>query len=845
MIFARVGEAANPGPFTIGTANPCGALGKAHLFQDTPGKGHPRIWGLAETHLSAPGIIKFQQEAKYQPDSWKFVPSAPAPLIGTSAAAIGGKATGVGVLTNCPTRPLPGQWNDQAWKTGRIQTAAVHVQQQWIKVGAFYGYARDAHTKATKDKTDALLSHITERIVLQSKGFRAITGDFNALTGDLPQFDIWRAHGFREVQEIALHKWHQPIAMTCKNTSVKDHVWISPELIGRLQSVCVDSTFFADHAIVYATFQDLGSFQPVPIWRKPQAIQWEDIPPDQVITDPCPASTYHQVFQQLEQCADQALRAKHHPGLMPNQKGRCQTQVPKWLHHPITPVRPSRKHECQVLFLGEHWQHTQWIRQLRRIQSHVAVTKSQKGHAQTQQHKTDLWHCIRAAPGFPGGFPRAWRDFPHHEHSPASLPHKPPGYDVASAVFHTFQQQYQALTNVLNRTRREQAKSRRVQDPNVIFKDVARPRAMPVQSVVTQVHATVTAILNEGKTIQYQPAHLACDFPVEAATGPLIDIAHTPGELVLTDPGHVEVGDLLSQQKMQADLPDIFAAFEALWKPMWQKHEDTPVGHWDGFVVNLLTHTEGASDTMPLPPITTDQWMQTVQNKKSITATGPDGVSRLDLLRMPALLTDRLVQLVNEYDTGQADWPQEALQGHITSVEKVPDACSPQEFRPITVLPLPYRVWASIRAKQALKWLDSQSPPGLVGNRPNCSTANMWWHVSQAIEAASNTNEALTGIVTDIKKCFNNLARPAIYACARHFGLPLALIRTWHNAVARVQRSFVVSGAVSPAMFSSTGYPEGDPLSVVAMSLLNIAMHKILEASNQPAQVLSFVDNWR
>ena len=65
-------------------------------------------------------------------------------------------------------------------KTGRIQTAAVHVQQQWIKVGAFYGYARDAHTKATKDKTDALLSHITERIVPPIKGFRAITGDFNA-----------------------------------------------------------------------------------------------------------------------------------------------------------------------------------------------------------------------------------------------------------------------------------------------------------------------------------------------------------------------------------------------------------------------------------------------------------------------------------------------------------------------------------------------------------------------------------------------------------------------------------------------------------------------------------------
>ena len=36
LMVARIGEATHPGPLTIGTANPTGVLGKAHLFQDFP-----------------------------------------------------------------------------------------------------------------------------------------------------------------------------------------------------------------------------------------------------------------------------------------------------------------------------------------------------------------------------------------------------------------------------------------------------------------------------------------------------------------------------------------------------------------------------------------------------------------------------------------------------------------------------------------------------------------------------------------------------------------------------------------------------------------------------------------
>ena len=90
--------------------------------------------------------------------TWKLevCGGANAPLLSSATGTIGGKATGVGILANCPIRPLSHKWPQQDWSTGRLQAAAVHVQHNWFKVGTFYGFAKDAHTKATKDRSDCL-----------------------------------------------------------------------------------------------------------------------------------------------------------------------------------------------------------------------------------------------------------------------------------------------------------------------------------------------------------------------------------------------------------------------------------------------------------------------------------------------------------------------------------------------------------------------------------------------------------------------------------------------------------------------------------------------------------------
>lgn len=179
-MVARVGEAAHPGPnHKFGIANPCGALHKGHLFQDATTSGTPTTWALSETHLTAEGVQSFRQEMKFQSTQWKFIPGAPAPPLTDAPGCVGGKAAGVGLLTNLPARALANDWPEDIWKSARLQAYAIRVQQQWLKVGITYGFAKQAHTRATREATDEILEQITERIIFQSRGFGIICGDLN------------------------------------------------------------------------------------------------------------------------------------------------------------------------------------------------------------------------------------------------------------------------------------------------------------------------------------------------------------------------------------------------------------------------------------------------------------------------------------------------------------------------------------------------------------------------------------------------------------------------------------------------------------------------------------------
>ena len=104
----------------------------------------------------------------------------------------------------------------------------VYINQRWVPMGTVYGYSEGAHSVEAQQHTDRLLQGLTTRVVHESCDMRIKAGDWNLERGNLPQADHWEAKGWLEAQQVAYLKWQKPLQCTCKRSTIKDYLYISP-----------------------------------------------------------------------------------------------------------------------------------------------------------------------------------------------------------------------------------------------------------------------------------------------------------------------------------------------------------------------------------------------------------------------------------------------------------------------------------------------------------------------------------------------------------------------------------------------------------------------------------------
>lgn len=201
------------------------------------------------------------------------------------------------------------------------------------------------------------------------------------------------------------------------------------------------------------------------------------------------------------------------------------------------------------------------------------------------------------------------------------------------------------------------------------------------------------------------------------------------------DVTEVMAGDIVHQPEFLADPQKLLREFEKLWILRWDKHRDTPESTWTPFCQMVANTLPRPSTQMEYKPITLQQWKAAVKAKNARTSSGPDGVTREDLLRCPDAITEQILWILSEAEQGRP-WPDSMMVGLISTLEKVEHANTPNQFRPICILSLCYRVWSSIRTKQLILWLSSHSPEGLFGNRAGCDASQLWWQLASQIESA-------------------------------------------------------------------------------------------------------------
>ena len=246
MCFVRIGEAKVPGPsLTIGAINPNGLAGKGAQCSSL---SHG-VFAVSESHLTSVGNTRFAAELRSAKSQFKFCPGAPAPPKSRSIMSTGGRHTGVGFLSACPSRPIRNGWKQEFFETGRCAAAQFLHHGFWFTGGVIYGYAANSESQKVKQQTNDLVSHVFDQIRFHH-GPKFIAGDWNQHPEVLPIHDTLTQLGWVEIQTLAQQLWGVEPSMTCQQTSRKDFLYISPEIRGWVQAVSVVNEPFPDHAVL-------------------------------------------------------------------------------------------------------------------------------------------------------------------------------------------------------------------------------------------------------------------------------------------------------------------------------------------------------------------------------------------------------------------------------------------------------------------------------------------------------------------------------------------------------------------------------------------------------------------
>ena len=843
----RIGEASNPGPkstvmqdWQIGCINPTGLLGKSHLLADLPKPG-PTIWAVSESHLTAPGMHKLKAELAFHKTGYHMHMGAPVPPRSQTISTVGGKQRGVGFLTTEPGRAMTSTWPKEAWHENRFHAACFQMGNRWVQGGVIYGYAVQPHCISTRQSTDQQCQYLTDRLLNQSTGLRFIAGDFNQEAGVLDNMQAWADAGW--IQCWAQQTLGKPIAATCKHKTTVDHLYVSPELAMYLKDVFVEHDWFPDHAILRATFNSLEAPPLLPLWRKPQPLDWENITTAKVAQHYSTAQQqddttkqYQALWQAVEQ-AHQHIHSSNNSPMPSATKGRAATLEVTWRQEYSKPPKPGREGEHQPNFHGVNLRHAQWTRQYRRLVAWHRMCENPQNKLSFEQHKQQLWTSITKAAGFFPDFIHWWNNDPK---APCHL--NPEPSQQSAEVVNFFHSHLQAMEHSLNSARRQGARQRRKDDPNIIFRDVRREPPLPVQMLVHNPKASIVSINQEDNAVVVDPPQeWIADQPAKSKTMQKPIVYAEADTLWLDDVNGLEVGDSIQQDQYIGGLQDLFQKFGDEWSKRWDRHKDSDLEPWRpilDFAKLVLPQVP------PIPHIPIDEltWKKTLQKKSKRSAVGPDGVSRQDLLSLPPQATQDLLNLLTSIEQGKP-WPQQLTTGFVIALEKIPGASTTGQFRPITLLPIVYRLWGSIRAKSLLQHLCQFAPTTCTGNLPGRQASQVWYTIMSDIERSQLEAGQMSGAVLDLIKAFNLIPRVPVFGILQILGICPAVALAWNQALHQLERRFQIRNCIGPPHRSTAGFPEGCALSVVSMLALNLVGHAYIKLRYLHVTLWTYVDN--
>ena len=132
-------------------------------------------------------------------------------------------------------------------------------------------------------------------------------------------------------------------------------------------------------------------------------------------------------------------------------------------------------------------------------------------------------------------------------------------------------------------------------------------------------------------------------------------------------------------------------------------------------------------------PRLTGQVLSDVVHRKGATAGSLDGWGWRELKVLPGAWYDELDRILTVVeDTGV--WPDGLLHAYIAMIPKSDCDATPLGQRPLSVLPVVYRIWASARVGQLEAWFKSCVPDSVFSAGGGRGSVEAWYAIALEIE---------------------------------------------------------------------------------------------------------------
>ena len=856
----RFGEAKHPGPdvvdwtdtsqlLRVGVSNSTGLRMKEPQVISL-GSG---LWHFAETHLTDSTSRSCSKQLKYLTKinnrKINFLTGCHAPTRANSDWA--GAWTGVAQVTDLAATRLNLDIKPDHWASARLLASRQWAGSLAITSCTFYGYPVGPTWPRAKALSNCLLEAFTRDIVYGSQGVRCIGGDFNDSPGALRQQQLWAQCGWVNAQSLAVEKFSHQWTATCKFSTEPDQLWLSPEAAVLMRKFEVKQCF-ADHATIIAYLEVPKLLHQVWRWPLPSEIDWGSFPdydcyvsghfdPGQCyIADP--DGSFASWASRFEDGVHFHL-TKHGQQLKEGARGRGQRTSPMSSSEVAPVCVQSRPGEIEMKsdVLGRAV--LLWFKQARRLQSLVHALKAGKMTKDAVEYRDLLWSSILSAKGFQSGFREWWRK---KEliciDAPSQLFAVTPGLIEVQLIFQEFMAHFRKFESWNLRERNEKLQAKYKTGLQQLMKELrAEKQSAPVCFWEEKKFEIMALELESGQIELDQEPSIASDH-IWLFEGENICLSNFDGTLcVLGTNVQVERGDVFVQRIFSSTVSEMHAQLVSFWQPRWRKLADLPEDTWARIVDFVTAYMPRLSFSWA--PINREDWRQAALKMKTRAARGTDGIARLDMARLSDVHLDELLHLLEMIETQGMNWPKQILVGIVTCVAKISAPALPAHYRPISVFSIIYRIWSGLRTRQFLWQIKDLLPAGICGFVPQCEAAQIWAGLQGWIELSLVEGTDLVGMSSDLQRAFNHIGRRQTFLVAEKVGLPQELLRPWGNFIANVERRFDLFGQLSQPVLSTSGFPEGDPLSILAMLLANWSHHQYLAAFNPKINAITYVDN--